>query len=190
MEAEFPGILKDGFDAIVEHLERKARERQAGFYLDRLGDVSPASYLGRFEPAIRERQVEQVVLVSDGLGEDLVTAEFIDAVCERIDSDDAFSFHAFIGILDDEETNRGLEKIKVAAARAPGRVELTEIGMKPLLQGLFTNTGGLCRGLEQGTKSINRVMLFEGVDLTAEVLEFARSYLRFDKRHGRREPAE
>jgi hypothetical protein len=182
VNTQFPHVLKQGFDAIVSHLEMRAKAQSSGFSIERLQDLSPASYLERFEPAIRNRRVEQVVLLTDDFSEDVLTPEFTSLLCSRLEGDDSFSFHAFIGVLAEEHENDPLNRLKQTARRVPQRVEITELGMKLLLQGLFTNIGGLCRGLENGMDTIDRVLLFNGVDLTSDVLEFAHSYLRYDER--------
>lgn len=180
MDSAFPRILTEGFDGLIERLEERARRTVGGFTAERLGDVSPARYVERFTPAVRERRVDSVVLVSDHFGEDVLTRQFVEAVCARIEEDATFSFQAFVGVIGEEAADARLDRLKKVAGEAPGRVEIVELGMKPLLQGLFTNVGGLCRGLEEGETTIDWVYVFDGVDLTAPVLELARAYLRFD----------
>ena len=181
MDSAFPQVLRDGFDALVRRLEERARRTVEGFAAERLDRVTPASYVERFTPAVQERRADSVVLVSDHFGEDLLTPQFVEVVCGRIEEDSSFSFQAFVGFVREETASVRLDRLKRVAARAPGQVEIVELGMKPLLQGLFTNVGGLCRGLEEGEATIDRVYLFDGVDLTAPVLELARSYLRFEE---------
>jgi hypothetical protein len=181
MSSAFPQILREGFDGLIEGLEKRARQAVTGFTAERLGDVTPARYVERFAPAVRAHRVSSVVFVSDHFGEDVLTPRFVEAICERVEEDGAFSFKAFVGFIAQEHANTRLHRLKEVAKQAPGQVEIVEMGMKPLLQGLFTNVGGLCRGLEEGETTIERVYLFDNVDLTAPVLELARAYLRFEE---------
>ncbi|MFP4067419.1 MAG: hypothetical protein ACLFRR_06485 [Spirochaetaceae bacterium] len=185
MEVRVPNVLREGFDAVVRRLEEAAQANAEGTVsIERVGDLPPAHYLARFEPAVRERHVDRVVLVSDDLDEELLTPEFVDLLRDRLEGGEGFTFIAFVGLVSSEMDNAGLTALKEAATRAPGQVTITELGMKPLLQGLFTNVGGICRGLEQTAESISRVVLFSGVDLTREVAEIARSYLRYEATDG------
>ncbi|MFP4373305.1 MAG: hypothetical protein ACLFPO_03160 [Spirochaetaceae bacterium] len=102
MDSSIPQILRDGFDGLVEHLEERAARAVSGFAAERLGDVTPASYVQRFTPAVRGRRVDSVVLISDHFGEDLLTPQFVEVVRERIEQDTSFSFRAFVGVIDEE----------------------------------------------------------------------------------------
>jgi hypothetical protein len=178
---DVPDFLWDGFDGLIRDLSRIARQQSDGATVKRLTDTPVSKYLGHFANLVRRRNVRRVVLLSDSLEEPFPDERFGRVVAERLHRERNFSFHAFVGVFDESQQNRLMDLLRDAARNGRGTVRVTELGMKPLLQGLFTNREGICQGLQLPGGEIQYSYLFRDVDLTESLLDLAHSYLRFDE---------
>lgn len=165
---------------------------------------SAGRYLSEFARLIEQRRVSRVVLVSDSFAEVFPDDRFLDTLERRLCGERGFEFYGFVGLLHDQRPNAILARLQAIAEQAVGIVEVSELGIKPLLRGLFTDVGGICQSLsggpetggmelgqslsgvsendaEAGNDSVSPIgesYLFRDVDLTSHILELTRAYLR------------
>lgn len=168
--SDIPGFLHDGFQSLVNEIAEAAR-RHGGVGKPRFrAAVSEEEYFQQYVRLVQRRGVRRVVFVSDSFSEAFPDDSFLDTLLQRVSSDPGFELYAFVGLLSDEVANPILLRMKEASNADVGRVEVRELGMKPLLRGVFTNYGGICQAIQQAGPKVEETYEFQGVDLTDEVL--------------------
>ena len=145
-----PHFFSAGFDAVLERLISAASELGAREPQMRTND-SADRYLSEFARLIEQRAVSRVVLVSDSFAEVFPDDRFLDVLERRLCGEHGFEFYGFVGLLHDQQPNEILARLKEIARHAVGVIEVSELGIKPLLRGLFTDAGGICQSLSGGS---------------------------------------
>ena len=141
-----PHFFSAGFDAVLDRLITAANELGAREPQMRASD-SAERYLSEFARLIEQRAVSRVVLVSDSFAEVFPDDRFLDVLERRLCAEHGFEFYGFVGLLHDQQPNEILTRLTEIARHAVGVIEVSELGIKPLLRGLFTDAGGICQSL-------------------------------------------
>ncbi|MFW6368934.1 MAG: hypothetical protein ACOCZ9_04270 [Spirochaetota bacterium] len=176
--SDVPEFLNDAFRSLLEEITEVARREggAAGRPVKKL-DSSSSEYFSEFVRLAGRRSVSRVVLLSDSFSEQFPDNRFLSTIDSRLFDDPDFEFYAFVGLLADEHTNEFLKSLRQRAENASGYVEVRELGMKPLMRGLFTDRGAVCQALQLPGSRIEESYYFGDIDLTEKVLSVTRAYL-------------
>ncbi len=178
--SDIPRFLHDGFESLLSEIADAARQAGTPGKPHYRAVSTEKEYFHEYARLLQNRGVRRVVFVSDSFSEAFPDERFLDALMHKVSTEAGFELYAFVGLLSDEASNPILGRMKEASTLNVGTVEVHELGMKPLLRGVFTNKGGICRAIQQPGPEIEGTYLFRGIDLTEEVLAATRSYLTSD----------
>lgn len=176
--SDVPDFLNDAFRSLLEEITEVAGKGGASTHPVKKLDSSSSDYFSEFARLARRRSVSRVVLLSDSFSELFPDNRFLSAIDSRLSDEPDFEFYAFVGLLADERTNSILASVRESAKNASGYVEVRELGMKPLMRGLFTDNGAVCQALQLPGARVEESYFFSDVDLTEKVLSVTRAYLK------------
>lgn len=170
------GFMTEVFDCILQRLINSAKKQKDGFEVQTSNPSDSADYTNSFGAILRNKSLKTAVLLSDKM-EDYPYDSIIDALIDKLVVDRDFSLTVYIGILEDEFENTSLKKLLSRKDKYVGKLSIFEIGMKPMLQGMFTNVGSICSDFQTGAGK-GRNVVFKEVDLVDDIARYMSGYIK------------
>ena len=145
------GFMRKTFTYVIKNLIQCAKKQRNGFKIQINEPLNSVDFINSFELLLNNKNLNKVILLTDEMQEDF-NDNIIDALIEKLLLDQEFSLTIYVGILENNLENLILKRLLLNRDKYSGKISIIELGIKPLVQGVFTNTGSICLDFRTGKR--------------------------------------